>query len=400
MAHQKEHKYEAERLKELESYSILDTLEESDYDDITAIASEICNAPISLISLLDNKRQWFKSHHGLDISETPKEYAFCSHAIKDSKEIFIINDARKDNRFSDNPIVTGNPNVIFYAGVPLLSDNSLPLGTLCVIDNKPNTLSEKQIKSLKSLANQVMNTLNLRKTKFTLEKTLRELEEKNRELEQFAYVAAHDLKSPLSNIYSLSHLLLENNESEIDGENKKMLKLIRKSSKKLKSLIDALLDYSKSNKTLKEKKVSINLDEFIDEILELLNYSENLLIVKNFQTNIVIVNKTILEQIFLNLIVNAIKYNDKKKIKIEFGSSQTDTHYQFYIKDNGPGISLKNQKKIFDIFNVSAKKDRYGKSGTGIGLATIKKVVGNFGGVIKIESELKKGAKFSFTLEK
>jgi GAF domain-containing protein len=203
------HKHESERLKLLESYSILDTLPEIDYDNITAIASEICNTPISLVSLIDSKRQWFKSHHGLNVSETTKDYAFCAHAIIDPNDIFIIQDARKDERFFDNPLVTGEPNVIFYAGVPLVGENNLPIGTLCVIDNKPKLLSQTQIHALKALANQVMNLLELRKTKARLEQALEDVEQINQELESFAFIAAHDLKSPLNNISSITNLFLD-----------------------------------------------------------------------------------------------------------------------------------------------------------------------------------------------
>ena len=165
----KKHIREEERLIELESFSIMDSLSEDEYDNITAIAAGICDTPISLVSLIDDKRQWFKSHYGLDVTETPKDYAFCGHAIHNHNEIFMVNDSRLDDRFADNPLVTDNPNVIFYAGVPLMSENDLPLGTLCVIDNKPKELSENQIKLLKALAAQVMIILNLRKAKLTID---------------------------------------------------------------------------------------------------------------------------------------------------------------------------------------------------------------------------------------
>jgi PAS domain S-box-containing protein len=164
----KKHIREKERLIELESFSIMDSLTEDEYDNITAIAAGICDTPISLVSLIDDKRQWFKSHHGFHARETPKDYAFCAHAIHDHNEIFMVNDSRLDDRFADNPLVTDHPNVIFYAGVPLMSENDLPLGTLCVIDNKPKELSENQIKLLKALAAQVMIILNLRKAKLDI----------------------------------------------------------------------------------------------------------------------------------------------------------------------------------------------------------------------------------------
>ena len=396
----KDHEQEKERLKALESYSILDTLSESDYDDITAIASEICSTQISLISLIDDKRQWFKSHHGLDATETPKEYAFCAHAINDQENVFIIQDARQDERFHDNPLVTGDPNVIFYAGVSLISDNGLPLGTLCVIDDKPKILSQSQIHSLKALGNQVMNILNLRKTKLTLEKALVKLEEKNHELERFAFVAAHDLKSPLLGISGLSKLLSDNYASKIDNEGKEILVLIAKSSDKLKDLIDGLLAYTRCENVLKEVKSEINLNSLIKDITGLFSYEHELTLNLKSSISDIITNRAALEQVLINLVANAIKYNDKQNVKIEIGVSSSASHYEFYVQDNGPGIAPENQEKIFGIFEVIANKDKFGRRGNGIGLATVKKVVENSGGSIEVKSKLTQGAKFIFTIEK
>ena len=159
---------EKARLADLSSYDILDSIEEVDYDFLTKIASEICETKIGLVSLIDKDRQWFKSHYGLETKETPREFAFCGHAINHPNEIFVVNDARLDERFHDNPLVTGNPHVIFYAGVPLISKKGFALGTLCAIDDKPKTLSDEQINLLKALARQVSNLLELRKTNIEL----------------------------------------------------------------------------------------------------------------------------------------------------------------------------------------------------------------------------------------
>lgn len=400
MEYPKEPQNEVERLNELNSFSILDTLSETDYDNLTAIASEICNTPISLISLIDDKRQWFKSHHGLDATETPREYAFCAHAINEPQKILMVPDAREDNRFHDNPLVTKDPLVIFYAGVPLISDEGLALGTLCVIDHKPNKLDKKQLQSLTALSNQVMNLLNLRKNKIKLEKALLDLEEKNTTLEKFAHIAAHDLKSPLIGISSLTKLVSEKYASKIDLKGQKMLEVIERASDKLRGLIDGLLENSKSQQFLEEKKSNINLETLKDEIYNLFTYEKNLSIDLKSTINEIYVNKIVLEQILINLIANAIKYNNKKTVKIEIGVKEFDSNYEFYVQDNGLGIALEHQEQIFKIFEIVTLKDKFGLSGNGIGLATVKNLVEKSGGTISVQSELGKGSKFIFTINK
>ncbi|MCL5126884.1 MULTISPECIES: ATP-binding protein [unclassified Algibacter] len=391
---------EAERLKNLESYNILDTLPEIDYDNITAIAAEICGTPIALISLLDNKRQWFKSHHGIDTTETPKEQSFCAHAINNTDGVFIVPDTREDFRFHDNPLVTGDSNAIFYAGAQLTSKNGLPLGTLCVMDHKPNVLNEGQIKSLSALSNQVMNLLELRKNKFLLEKTLKDLEEKNHELERFAYIAAHDLKSPLINISSLAEIFIEDYKLKIDAEGLKLLELILSSADSLRGLVDGLLNYSRSDGLLKEKKSTINLQELTTEIAQLFNSDHRVKMVLKSSLETVHVNKTAIHHILMNLVSNAIKYSDKDDVLIEMNVEETDTHYQFFIKDNGPGIAPSNQSKIFKLFAKVADQDKFGQAGHGIGLATVKKIVKKLGGKISVTSELGQGATFNFSIKK
>lgn len=384
----------------MRSYSILDTLPESDYDNITKIAAEICGTPISLISLIDDKRQWFKSHHGLDATETPKEYAFCGHAINTPNDVFIVQDARKDERFYDNPLVTGNPHVIFYAGVPLVSEAGLPLGTLCVIDHKPNLLSQSQISSLSALSNQVINLLELRKSKQQLERTIMELEEKNEGLERFAVVAAHDLKTPLINISSLAQLFQNQYKDILDSEGLEMLEMIIGSSGNLIGLIDGLLQYSKSESLLREGKSDIELQMLRTDLEGLFNYDHQLKLVLKSDLTQIKAHKTALHQILINLITNAIKYHDKETVEIELGVSESDTHFLFYVKDNGPGIETIHQERIFKIFEKLAATDKFGVRGNGIGLATVKKIVEKLGGAIRVESELGKGAKFIFSLEK
>ena len=162
---------EEERLQSLVDLNLLDTPDELEYDQLVELASEICNTPISLVSLVDSHRQWFKAAVGLSTRETSREVSFCSHAIR-QPELFIVEDAASDERFKDNALVTGDPNIRFYAGIPIHSPEGAAVGTLCVIDTQPRTLDEGQRKALTILGLQVQARMDLRRKKHLLEKTL------------------------------------------------------------------------------------------------------------------------------------------------------------------------------------------------------------------------------------
>ncbi len=162
---------EAARLQALRDYKILDTSPEKAYDEVIFLASYLCNTPIALVSLIDADRQWFKAKQGINVSETPREIAFCSHAIRQT-DLFLVPDATTDPRFASNPLVTGEPNIRFYAGMPLITPGGMALGTVCVIDRVPRELSEPQKDAMRALARQVVSLLELRRTKDTLDGTI------------------------------------------------------------------------------------------------------------------------------------------------------------------------------------------------------------------------------------
>jgi len=154
---------EQERLKELQAYKILDTPPEKELDELAEIASVICDTPISLLSFVDEDRQWFKSIRGLSVDQTPRDQAFCQHALHLPEEVLVVDDPLNDERFKDNPLVNGDPYIRFYAGAPLQTPKGNVLGTLCVIDKKPRQINEKQKKALQILAKKAMNYLETRK---------------------------------------------------------------------------------------------------------------------------------------------------------------------------------------------------------------------------------------------
>lgn len=154
---------EQRRLAELRAYALLDTPPEAPFDELVALASRICGTPISLVSLVDEDRQWFKATIGLGLRETPRSVSFCQHAIRRPGEMMVVPDATRDERFAQNPLVTGELGIRFYAGMPIVTPSGQPLGTLCVIDRKPRTLSAEQTEALQVLAHQVSSQLELRR---------------------------------------------------------------------------------------------------------------------------------------------------------------------------------------------------------------------------------------------
>jgi len=155
-------KNEAKRLNVLWQYDVLDTVPEEVFDDLTDLAAMICEAPIALISLIDEDRQWFKSKIGITVSETSRDISFCAHAILQD-DLFLVPDATRDSRFKNNPLVTGSQKIRFYAGVPLVTPDGHALGTLCVLDKKPRKLRPEQQDALRVLARHVVSQLELRR---------------------------------------------------------------------------------------------------------------------------------------------------------------------------------------------------------------------------------------------
>lgn len=154
---------ERARQSELDDFRIVDTLEEQAFDDLTRMAASVCGVPIALISLIDRDRQWFKSRVGLQATETPREFAFCEHAMNGPDTVMVVHDATRDERFATNPLVTGDPNIRFYAGAPLVSAGGHRLGTICVIDRVPRELDAQQLETLQFLSGQVMRRLEERR---------------------------------------------------------------------------------------------------------------------------------------------------------------------------------------------------------------------------------------------
>lgn len=387
---------EDKRLKVLDNYNILDTLPEEDYDAIAKIASAICGTPIALVSLVDKDRQWFKSTHGITAKQTPRELAFCAHSILNPEELFIVNDARKDDRFFDNPLTTEDPNVIFYAGAPLNTSEGFPLGTLCVIDNKPKTLTEHQKKSLKLLAKQVVSLLELRKKNNELKVVNNEVIKLNEQLNNFAYRLTHDLKSPINGVNFLIDVLKEDHIQLFKNtEAEDQINLIGDRMVYMSNLIDEILEYTKVNteNIIFEK---FNLKNILESIISNIDV-QNRVVLNTDNLDIDIVSSKIgFVQIFQNLLSNSIKFCNKPKVEIDINFTKDKKKYSIIFCDNGSGIDKKYWDKVFDMFETLENTHN---QNTGIGLATVKAIVERLGGEITIENrkDEREGVCFKFT---
>lgn len=382
---------ESRRQNALREYQIMDTAPEQDFDEITQIASQICGTPISLITLLDEQRQWFKSHHGLDTTETPREQAFCAHAIQQPDQIMIVENPTEDPRFRDNPLVTGDLHIRFYAGAPLVNAEGLSLGTLCVIDQQPHSLTEQQVAALKALANQAMAQMELRKK-------VQELKEANEDMSEYAQIVSHDLKSPVNTLISLVNLFKLGYASQIDAKGLNLISLMEQRAEHLKNLIEGVLEYCLLERG-EDSREWVNLNTLIPQIIDDLLPDEEVEIALSDHYPTLWINQTYVQQIFQNLLTNAIKYNDKKTVKIEITARMlSSAAWEFTVSDNGLGIEEGFISRIFEPFQTLRSKDRFGKVGSGIGLATVKKVISRLGGEIRVESVPQEGCKFIFTL--
>lgn len=387
---------ERDRLDSLKNYSLLDTLPEKEFDEITFLASHICETPISLVTLIDENRAWFKSHYGIDEDSAPRELSFCAHAIEPLNQIMVVPDSRKDERFFDNPLVTGATNIRFYAGIPLVSSDGFPLGTLCVLDHNPKELDEKQITALQALSNQVLRLFEARKQTLLLKNQMYDLEIQNKGLNEFARVAAHDIKSPLSNIIQMTDILQSDYKTDFRNETFEILDLITKSSLKLSRLIDGILEYSKNSKLILSNKKEVNLSDTVREIISLIDPNSKAQIEINIdQSARIFTNKVAFDQILINLISNAIKYNDKKVVQVKIIHSKNGSINHLHIIDNGRGIQANDLERVFSLFETSGDSVN---NGTGIGLATVKSLVEGLGGQIHVSSEPSSGSDFHVIL--
>lgn len=385
---------ESQRLKALAAYQLMDSGDDQDFDAIAEIASNICGIPISLITFIDENRQYFKSHIGTDFTENARELSFCTHAIASSEEIMVVEDARTDVRFANNPMVTGPTKLVFYAGVPLINEDGFALGTICVLDQKSHNLSSSQIRALKSLSKQVVDKIELKRKVAFLQSQNEELVNANFLIQKFASMAAHDIKNPLSSILLTSELLKKYASVHQDERSIKLSEMNIASSRSLISMVNDMLDYSRSPELLFARKKEIAVSDLFERIRKLSNIPDNFTV--DFSSALMEINfSTIaIEQILLNLLSNAIRYNNKTQGIVHINLSEDPQYYILKVRDNGNGIAEEHHETIFNANFTLQDKDHSGATSNGIGLSTVKNLVNTLKGEIKLISVIDEGSTF------
>lgn len=384
------------RINALREYDILDSQPEEAYDDIAVIAAQICGATIGAISFIDGKRQWLKAQTtSVDISrEIANEHSLCIHALNETGDVLVVPDCTKDERFANNILVKEGAKIKFYAAAPLVTPGGFAIGALCVLDTGEKSLDTDQVKSLKVLARQVIQLLELRKSNRLLEKRLKELE-------QFSYVVSHDLRGPVKNISALIKLLdiqLKSNDHKDSGI---YMSKISKESDRMNNMIADLLDYSLVGKQ-NQKMEWINLEELVNDVklgMEQKIRETGAEIMFKGPVSSVFAVKTDILRLLQNLLENGLKFKRNTITPtISIACTEEDPFWKISVSDNGIGLTAVDSEKIFEIFSRLHTNEQY--QGTGIGLAVCKRIAENHEGKIWVESKLNLGSIFHVLLKK
>lgn len=380
---------EKERIQILKKYEILNTPPDGSFDGITKLVAQLLKVPISVVSLVDSDRVWFKSKYGLDIPEVPRYEGFCSSAIE-GENIYIVENALEDDRTRNNPLVTGEPGLRFYSAVPLMTKEGFNLGTLCVMDKKPRKLKSSEKETLRRLADLVMNQIEI------------QLEARKAIRLQYEILstAAHDLKNPVSIMPLLADLIMSNkdNPAAIDDISKQIKDAGRRMANSINSLIEKALEKS-DNMHLKLE--AFDFSELVRGILDsnkaLARKKGQKLNYKDTGPCMIYADRRRITEAVDNLVNNAIKFSASQK-KTEISLVKQGEKAILSVRDEGPGLTKDDQKNLFRRFVSLSAEPTGGESSTGLGLCITKEIMEAHNGKITVESE-GEGKGSCFTLE-
>ena len=377
---------DAERLRVLKEYDILDTPPDGTFDQFTSLAAKLLDVPVALISLVDTDRIWFKSRYGMDVSQISLDPGLCASAIL-SDDIYLVEDAITDSRTLTNPLVAGKFGLRFYAAAPLKIREGYNLGTFCVLDKKPRRFSQTQKDILQSLANMVVTQMELRMA------TRKAIYNHN----QIVSMYAHDLKNPLTVISLAAELIQEEN---IDAQSVRVLcEQITKAGIKTNNIINKLLASARmETNNMGLNFVKLDFGRMLQTVVntnQMLAAKKNQILKLNIETNAFVnADEDKLNEIANNLINNAIKFSGTNK-NITVTLKEKNRQVILEVQDEGPGLTEDDKKNLFKRFTRLSAAPTAGENSTGLGLFIVKVFVEAQNGIVWAESEGKdKGSKF------
>lgn len=397
---------EPERLAALARYHILDTLPELQYDEIVELAAFICGTPIALISFVDAHRQWFKASVGVEARETPRDVSFCGHVVAQGSTM-IVEDAKQDERFFDNPYVVGEPHVNFYAGAPLATDDGYTLGSLCVIDRQPRQLGVEQREALEALARVVVRQLESQLHEAELREARRAAEAANQAKSEFLAKMSHELRTPLNSVIGFTNLLRRNDKGKLDAKELMYLDKISRNGLHLLSLIDDLLDLSKieaGHAQLELAPVELaRLCAAVQDKLEgMISADGNVLrVAVPGGLAPIHADGRRLEQVLINLVGNANKFTKHGDIELcVVADPQRPSHaWRIDVIDSGIGIPAAQLDVVFEAFRQASEGGARTHGGTGLGLAISRSLAQLHGFELGVASVVGEGATFYLRLD-
>ncbi|MRX69748.1 GAF domain-containing protein [Flavobacterium resistens] len=394
---------EFERLAALKRYNILDTLPDHAFDDATKLVSYICGVPIAHISFIDESRQWFKSEIGIGVSEVPRDISFCKYTIMESKMI-EINDTFLNDRFKDDPNVTGGFKVRFYAGVPLTTPDGFNIGTICAIDHVTKKLDENQRNALSIVAKHVINQLEVRTKNIELAAQKKIAERAVFAKDSFLANMSHEIRTPLNAIIGFTDLLAQ---TELDETQRDYIESVQIAGENLLLIVNDILDLSKiesGNLTIDSEP--FNLKKTLKHVYNLLKVKAHKEVEFNLfldadMPDMVIGDQGRLNQILVNLIGNALKFTHDGDVTVSVKKiEETEDHYslRFSVKDTGIGIPEDKLNSIFERFTQAEESTTRRFGGTGLGLNIVKQLIELQKSEIQVKSKEGRGSEFSFVL--
>lgn len=403
------HPMEDARLVALDTLEILDTTPEAGFDDITRLASSICGTPIALVSLVDHYRQWFKSRVGLEVPETPREVAFCTHAIL-GEQLFVVQDAQRDERFHDNPLVTGEPRLRFYAGIPIKGLGGLNMGTLCVIDRQPRQLTPGQEEALALLGHQVEAQLLLRLRVRELERREEEsrsqrdtLASLQRQKDALLERVMHDFKAPLSTL--LTNVSFMMYRPHLPEELKRAARDIHSVAEQLQRTVSNLQDTSSDEVPLPLNAAQFDANLLLSEVVR--DFQQRLVSSpRRFTQNIKLLeplltaDRELLRRTLTNLLDNAFQYTAMGSTRITLEASNPEPGLlELRVRDEGPAIPPGARAHLFDTHAPEhAPSSGRAEGGNRLALAFCRRAVQAHGGWLWVEDNHPKGVAFCLRL--